>query len=94
MSGGKNERVIVSLQATVTYEHQQVIEVPTGLTDAELNRLLNQRYREVDGGDYGEVLSSWSPSGQTIERVAEDLELAPELRASLIDGEFVVTEIE
>lgn len=94
---GATERVIVTLQATVTYEYQEVIEVPAGTSDAELARLAGKRYEDVDGGLYGQVDGSWSPCGQTATRVAHELidtVPAPELRASFVDGEPTVNEIE
>jgi len=91
----KTERVIVTLQATVTYEYTEVIEVPAGTSDAELQRLAGKRYEQVDGGDYGEVQGSWSASGQTAVRVDPELEVDPaEHRATFEDGEIQITPTE
>lgn len=88
---GKTERVIITLQATVTYQYQEVIEVPAGTSEAELQRLAGKRYEQVDGGDYGEVQGSWSPSGQTATRVDAELVVDPaEYRATFENGEIRV----
>lgn len=44
--------VQVQLSAMTRVEYTEVVEVPADITQEELNELVNERYRHVDGGDF------------------------------------------
>lgn len=46
------KKVRIRLSALTRLEYSEVLEVPSTITDAELQDLVEDRYDTVDGGDY------------------------------------------
>lgn len=51
--------VEVRLSALTRVEYTEVVEVPANITQDELNALVNDRYRQVDGGEYASDPEFW-----------------------------------
>ena len=51
--------VEVRLSALTRVEYMEVVEVPANITQDELNELVNERYRNVDGGEYTSDPEYW-----------------------------------
>ena len=51
--------VEVHLSALTRVEYMEVVEVPANITQEELNALVNDRYRSVDGGEYTNDPEYW-----------------------------------
>lgn len=51
--------VEVRLSALTRTEYTEVVEVPANITQDELNELVNERYRQVDGGDFATDPEFW-----------------------------------
>lgn len=51
--------VEVRLAALTRVEYMEVVEVPANITQDELNALVNERYQNVDGGDFTEDSGYW-----------------------------------
>ena len=51
--------VEVRLSALTQVEYMEVVEVPANITQAEIDDLVNTRYRQVDGGDYTSDPEYW-----------------------------------
>ncbi len=52
--------VEVRLSALMRVEYMEVVEVPANITQAEIDDLVNTRYRQVDGGDYTRDPEYWA----------------------------------
>lgn len=63
--------VEVHLSALTRVEYMEVIEVPADITQDELNALVNQRYRDVDGGEFTSDPEYWERG--TCEAVVSDM---------------------
>ena len=51
--------VEVRLSALTRVEYMEVVEVPANITQAELDDLVNARYRQVDGGEFTSDPEYW-----------------------------------
>lgn len=51
--------VEINLAALTRVEYCEVIEVPADMTEGELDDLVEQRYRDVDGGDFWDDPDFW-----------------------------------
>lgn len=51
--------VEVRLSALTRVEYMEVVEVPANITQDELNELVNERYRKVDGGEFTSDPEYW-----------------------------------
>jgi|LNFM01.1.fsa_nt_gb hypothetical protein len=63
--------VEVRLSAITRVEYMEVVEVPANITQAELDDLVNARYRQVDGGEFTSDPEYWERG--TCEAVLTDL---------------------
>jgi hypothetical protein len=63
--------VEVRLSALTRIEYMEVVEVPADITQAELDDLVNARYRQVDGGEFTSDPEYWERG--TCEAVASDM---------------------
>jgi hypothetical protein len=52
-------KVTIHLAALTRLYYDEEIEVPDKATDADLDKLVSDKYDEVDGGDYSEDLDWW-----------------------------------
>ncbi|MEI7639725.1 MAG: hypothetical protein WCJ37_20585 [Syntrophus sp. (in: bacteria)] len=52
-------KVTVHLAALTRVEYSEDIEVPDNITDSELDVLVQQKYKEVDGGEYKDDFEYW-----------------------------------
>lgn len=62
MSDTNVKKVLVTLAALTRVEYSEVVEVPADMTEAELDRLVQQRYAVVDGGSYTPDPEYWQRS--------------------------------
>jgi hypothetical protein len=53
------KKVEIRLAALTRVEYTETLEVPADITETELNELVNQRYRDVDGGCYVDDPDYW-----------------------------------
>lgn len=63
--------VEVRLSAFTRVEYMEVVEVPANITQAELDDLVNARYRQVDGGEFTSDPEYWERG--TCEAVVSDM---------------------
>lgn len=63
--------VEVRLSALTRVEYMEVVEVPANITQAELDDLVNVRYRQVDGGEFTSDPEYWERG--TCEAVDSDI---------------------
>ena len=49
----------VKLSALTRVEYTEIVEVPANITEDELNELVNERYRNVDGGEFTKDPEYW-----------------------------------
>ena len=63
--------VEVRLSAHTRVEYMEVVEVPVNITQAELDTLVNTRYRQVDGGEFTSDPEYWERG--TCEAVVSDM---------------------
>lgn len=63
--------VEVRLSALTRVEYMEVVEVPANITQAELDDLVNARYRQVDGGEFTSDPEYWERG--TCEAVDSDM---------------------
>ena len=63
--------VEVRLSALTRVEYMEVVEVPANITQAELDHLVNTRYRQVDGGEFTSDPEYWERG--TCEAVESDM---------------------
>ena len=66
--------VEVRLSAYTRVEYMEVVEVPANITQAELDDLVNARYRQVDGGEFTSDPEYWERG--TCEAVLTDMPIA------------------
>ena len=72
--------VEVRLSALTRVEYMEVVEVPANITQAELDDLVNARYRQVDGGEFTSDPEYWERG--TCEAVETDMpNTAPSMMA-------------
>jgi hypothetical protein len=72
--------VEVRLSALTRVEYMEVVEVPANITQAELDDLVNARYRQVDGGEFTSDPEYWERG--TCEAVETDMpNAAPSMMA-------------
>ena len=72
--------VEVRLSALTRVEYMEVVEVPADITQAELDDLVNARYRQVDGGEFTSDPEYWERG--TCEAVETDMpNAAPSMMA-------------
>jgi hypothetical protein len=62
MENTETKKVRIKLAALTRMEYEEVLEVPADMTDAELDSLVNQRYDDVDGGEYADDPEYWERS--------------------------------
>lgn len=63
--------VEVRLSALTRVEYMEVVEVPANITQAELDDLVNARYRQVDGGEFTSDPEYWERG--TCEAIDSDM---------------------
>lgn len=78
------QKIRIVLGALTRVEYTEVLEVPAGMSRSDLNRLVEERYDRVDGGDFvdddqywerGECY--WEPEGSKVEASAA-VKIGPE----------------
>lgn len=84
---GPTKRVELRLSALTRVDFSEVVEVPADITDEELNHLINQRYRDVDGGQYVPDPEFWERG--TCYVVAADAAAVPDVVATRVHGGLV-----
>lgn len=52
-------KVTIHLAALVRLEYAETVEVPDNITDDELDALVDQKYDDVDGGEYWDDPEYW-----------------------------------
>lgn len=84
--------VRIKLAALTRVEYTEVVEVPADMTDEELEALVDDRYKSVDGGEYVDDAEYWERSGSCgFEEDCDGEE--PTKRVRRTNGELVVTDI-
>lgn len=56
---GGMQKVRIVLGGLTRAEYSEILEVPVGITEADLDRLVSQRYQEVDGGQFQDDPHYW-----------------------------------
>lgn len=56
------KKVRIILAAKTRVEYSEILEVPKDMAASDLDRLVNQRYRDVDGGLYADDPDYWERS--------------------------------
>lgn len=83
--------VEITLSSFVRLEYTEVIQVPGTMTDAQLDRLVSERYRDVCGSEFSQDPEYWE-RGDCRHSPAESFSPVNAL-LQLADGRFVVHEI-
>jgi len=83
------KKVRISLSALTRVEYSEILEVPAGMTDGQLDDLVRQRYEEVDGGEFDPDNEFWERGECHFD--AEDDDAQAEGTVALVDGRLVVT---
>ena len=91
MSTALTKLVAISLVAYTRCDYREVIEVPADFTSEQLDQLVNQRYRDVDGGDYVDDPHYWERGEMTHEAPEAGEEACK--RLVQVDGKFIVQSI-
>jgi len=79
--------VLVTLAALTRVEHTEVIEVPSDISEEELEALVEHRDDQVDGGDYRDDPCYWESAPSTGYQIVSDM--TPDLfYIRLPDGDF------
>lgn len=55
----QTKKVRINLSALTRVEYTEVLEVPADMSPSELEQLLDQRYDDVDGGEYFDDPDYW-----------------------------------
>lgn len=76
--------VEVRMSALIRVEHTEVVEVPDNITAEELQHLVNDRYRKVDGGTYVQDTDYWERG--TCYATDAEQGAQPDLLAFRVDG--------
>lgn len=88
----KKKLVRVTLAALTRVEYSEVIEVPADMTEAELEALVNQRYDEVDGGEYTSDDHFWEKSDSCEVTAAQATDKADfKLKRNKTGGPFIIS---
>jgi len=59
MAKAKTKKIHIVLSALTRVEYSEVLEVPANMTAEELDELVDQRYDDVDGGEYYDDPDFW-----------------------------------
>lgn len=90
----ETKKVLITLAALTRVEYTEVLEVPADMDDDDLDRLVDQRYDDVDGGLYADDPDYWE-RGDSCGWQHEALDAAPNGKVTRdADGEsFIVDAI-
>jgi hypothetical protein len=85
------KRIRINLAALTRVEYSEVLEVPSDMTPGELDDLVEQRYQDVDGGEFWDDTEYWERGECAWEKVqADDTGQRPAFRVSRDAGGFQV----
>ncbi len=94
MSGEpQTKRIRIVLAAITRVEYSEVLEVPADLTTRDLERLVDERYSEVDGDAFTPDWDYWERGDCYSERVSADDPTVPTGRVIRDGGALVVEEV-
>lgn len=65
-------KVVIRLNALVCYTYSEVVEVPSGTTDFQLDELADQRYREVGAAEFTREEGYWERGSTFIDPACAD----------------------
>lgn len=86
----ETRKIRVTLAALTRVEYSEVLEIPASLTQHEVDALVQQRYEDVDGGEYTDDGEYWR-RGECHAEAADDSDPSPDNLVSLVGGKFVIT---
>lgn len=55
----ETKKIRIKLTARIRVEYAEVLEVPTDITEEQLDMLVNRRYDAVDGGKFHDDAGYW-----------------------------------
>lgn len=90
----QTKRVRITLSAYRLVEYKEIIEVPAGMSDEQLDRLVNERYEAVGADEFDVVNAYWERSDCTwaaAPLAKPELRLVPEPDSP---GDFRLEEVE
>jgi hypothetical protein len=67
MTTKTTKKITIKLAALMRVEYMEIIEVPIDITDEQLEQLVDQRYDEVDGGEYTDDPEYWEQGNCSFE---------------------------
>lgn len=82
MSESPTKKVRIVLAALTRVEFTEVLEVPAGMTPGELEDLVEQRYQDVDGGEFYADNDYWEKASCRWERERDDAQASGVVVAS------------
>lgn len=85
MEAIKTKLVRINLAAMTRVEYSEVIEVPADMTADELEALVDQRFEDVDGGDYREDPHYWERGESSGFQVVRDSGVKADFRLQRSD---------
>lgn len=86
-----HKRITITLAALTRCEYQETIEVPDDISDAALDNLVNQRYSDVDAGDFFDDPDYWE-AGQCYHQAAGD-GITPTKRLNIQGDQMTVIDL-
>lgn len=89
----KTKLVRINLAVLTRVEYSEVVEVPSDMTEEELEALVDQRYREVDGGEYWDDSEYWERSTSCGFAIENDSQAEVTKRLCREKNEFLVTDV-
>jgi hypothetical protein len=84
----RTKKVRIYLAGLTRVEYSEILEVPAGMTTEQLNELVEQRYEDVDGGDYRDDPDSWDQGECHFEKESPDAQIDGVV--TKVRGEFKV----
>lgn len=81
----QSKLVVIRLAAYTRVEYREVLEVPAAMSDSDLQELVNQRFSDVDVGEFTDNPMSWERGPCSYEEAIPD----DRPTGRLVDGEVV-----
>lgn len=95
MTKAQTKTIRITLSALTRVEYSEVLEIPAGLSDMEIDDLIDQRYDEVDGGLYQEDPQYWERGSCIFSSLDSDESTSPQYVVTPGDadtnGDFVLS---
>lgn len=83
------KKVRICLSAHTRVEYSEILEVPAGMTQGQLDDLVRQRYEDIDGGEFRPDFEFWEKGSCHFD--LEEADAQAEGTVTLVDGRMVVT---